>query len=856
MACFGDLAYVLPPVDNKALGALDHFKSFAKNLSSGSFDSGGSCLFVKPTPPREAPPTSRRPQRSSHLSCKKKPAPIPSHHIKLPSLSRSPWQPTLPSAEPITPLPDPRGVSIPIPRQFHGVLNYEPLSARELAMVRWDVECDPIPVVPKTKRPIVLTNDLWSTQREPGPPRAQSLPPRPKQQAGCLDEAIHQRIREMLMESGKPSLQWVTTDCDADYRNLYPGQFYNHFQNNHELTTKVGLHRSLEEFAMSEGESVNNFFPRCYDVTQRCERQDFILDFRRCAALGVIQQHLKLVEAKAKGYCCCLDVLRVAMHTLRRWVWDLDPEHLDEDEDGQTTPTVSDEWWDALVLYSELTSAQLCGENDDESSSRRRTRRHHRAGGGDLDEDELSGRTAREMERPQNFREWPEFKDVRWGEPPPEWQAVMTKLVQRQKDLYAQAGIQSGRNVWIVKPGTNSKGSGVICMNTLPELLHHCDAMTNRLVQKYIERPLLLFGGRKFDIRQWVLVTSVAPLKVYLFSECYLRLCNDVYNLGDLENRQSHISNWQVNKHGQNAIDGSVASLPTFEAELEKMTGNKHFWAEHLAPQMEHIVMSTMRSVQTRLVPRKECFELYGFDVMIDEDFKMWLLEVNLSPGCENRVPFIDQMIKRMSRRLIEVAVLGQEEPDGEPLDWIPIESEKSLGDARDPRDEAALRSGQSLPCVADLAIAGQQLTAPKRRKKRGYNDPLRKKLDDALEGLEEEEELSSVVQEAGSSSRRRASDLGATGLSRRQDPSDIGPDGEPLSRTSAFETEAEEEEYPSDFEAVHSSPSPSPRRDRKRSEPDKDQSLEAAEEGHSSRPSSRGDSLHDSDDNMLVVPD
>ena len=85
-------------------------------------------------------------------------------------------------------------------------------------------------------------------------------------------------------------------------------------------------------------------------------------------------------------------------------------------------------------------------------------------------------------------------------------------------------------------------------MNTLPEILHHCERMPNRLVQKYIERPLLLFSGRKFDIRQWVLVKSVAPLRVFLFSECYLRLCNSMYDLGDLKDRERHVSNWQVNE--------------------------------------------------------------------------------------------------------------------------------------------------------------------------------------------------------------------------------------------------------------------------------------------------------------------
>lgn len=40
------------------------------------------------------------------------------------------------------------------------------------------------------------------------------------------------------------------------------------------------------------------------------------------------------------------------------------------------------------------------------------------------------------------------------------------------------------------------------------------------VIQKYMEKPLL-FSGRKFDIRMWVLVTH--ELKIYLFKEGYLR---------------------------------------------------------------------------------------------------------------------------------------------------------------------------------------------------------------------------------------------------------------------------------------------------------------------------------------------
>lgn len=413
-------------------------------------------------------------------------------------------------------------------------------------------------------------------------------------------------------------------------------------------------------------------------------------------------------------------MLKAARHTLQRWCCDLDPEHLDE-ENGACVLRIDEETWDALVLYSELSESQLRAGSAEEGIKHPR-RRYHRIGGGDILDERPWEQTSGEAPVPRSaaVHDWSEFRGHRWGVAPAECRQLLEELLERLQHFLPQWSLQGGwmgRNVWVVKPGSNSKGSGVECMHTLPELLHHCDTMPNRVIQKYIEKPLLLFSGRKFDIRQWVLVRSISPLRIFLFSDCYLRLCNEMYDLGDLKTRERHISNWQVNKHGKNVIDGACVSLPDFKSELLEITGSETFWEDRLLPQLQDIVVQTLRAAEGKLTPRQDSFELYGFDLMVDEAMHLWLLEVNLSPGCEGRTPFLDRMLTRMAKRLVEVAVLGNEEPDGEHPDWLKIADDAAAERTQQSADAPCRPGNRDLPCNLDLTLHGQSLRLPRRRR-------------------------------------------------------------------------------------------------------------------------------------------
>lgn len=116
-------------------------------------------------------------------------------------------------------------------------------------------------------------------------------------------------------------------------------------------------------------------------------------------------------------------------------------------------------------------------------------------------------------------------------------------LHKRVKRIFgANFGIQ---NWWIVKPAGVSRGTGIKIETDAHRIASN---KYGKIVQKYIERPLLLDCGRKFDIRQWVLVKSFMPLEAYLFEHCYCRFSASKYSCNNSENLFIHLTNYSRQK--------------------------------------------------------------------------------------------------------------------------------------------------------------------------------------------------------------------------------------------------------------------------------------------------------------------
>lgn len=210
-----------------------------------------------------------------------------------------------------------------------------------------------------------------------------------------------------------------------------------------------------------------------------------------------------------------------------------------------------------------------------------------------------------------------------------------------------------GDHCWIIKPPASARGAGV-------HVVHRWDQIPKKqplVVQRYVRTPYLI-NGTKFDLRLYALVTSFDPLKIYLFPDGLVRFASIKYSqeCEDLSDRYMHLTNYSINKKSATYTAGGSGDCQGHKWSIKALQGYLEGLGVDFASlweQMVDIVVKTLacaegpmnRLIQRHTSSRYTCYELFGFDILLDEQLKPWLLEVNISPSLRSATP-VDYTVK------------------------------------------------------------------------------------------------------------------------------------------------------------------------------------------------------------------
>ncbi|KAF5400197.1 hypothetical protein PHET_06553 [Paragonimus heterotremus] len=213
-------------------------------------------------------------------------------------------------------------------------------------------------------------------------------------------------------------------------------------------------------------------------------------------------------------------------------------------------------------------------------------------------------------------------------------------------------------NIWILKPADLSRGRGIYLFNQLEDLIY----LSKSVVQKYITDPLLI-EGYKFDLRLYAVVPSYAPFIVYIYADGLVRFATERYDLDDLKNVYSHLTNSSINVNGPGYLinkAGIGRGCKWTIRQLRQWLATRKLDDRLLWTRVKVLIILTLLSQASSTPKVPNAYELFGFDILVDSHLRPWLIEVNANPSLSNDC-IVDELVKKpLIKSILEMLRLDQ----------------------------------------------------------------------------------------------------------------------------------------------------------------------------------------------------
>jgi len=227
-----------------------------------------------------------------------------------------------------------------------------------------------------------------------------------------------------------------------------------------------------------------------------------------------------------------------------------------------------------------------------------------------------------------------------------------TFLIPEEVDEFKEYMNDNPGKLFIAKPTSGSQGDGIILIKKWSDLpsFSYTTVSNEMVVQEYVEKPLLL-DGKKFDLRLYVLISNVKPMIAFLNEEGLARFCTEDYQSptkDNLRNFYMHLTNYSLNrlspnyKYNEECVeinDGSKRTLTSLWKSLEKSGYSQVEIMNNIKELLKRLLVSLQPFIQFHYNAAFEgkdtgkCFHILGIDVLVDQNLKAWLLEINANPS-------------------------------------------------------------------------------------------------------------------------------------------------------------------------------------------------------------------------------
>ena len=219
-----------------------------------------------------------------------------------------------------------------------------------------------------------------------------------------------------------------------------------------------------------------------------------------------------------------------------------------------------------------------------------------------------------------------------------------TFVLPAEYGLFLEEFKRTPGSTWIMKPVGSAQGKGIFLFNKLNQISdwkkdHKWKADGPQaeayVAQRYIESPYLI-GGKKFDMRLYLLVTSFSPLVCWLHRGGFCRFSDTTFTKDiskDIDNLYMHLTNHSIQKQSDEYEKGNDLKWSIRSLKVHLMTRHGKEKVEQAFYDIQLTMVRTLLAVQKTMIQDKHCFELYGYDIMLDSELNNWLIEVNASPS-------------------------------------------------------------------------------------------------------------------------------------------------------------------------------------------------------------------------------